>query len=175
MTPETPTPTREQHRALHYDLTEQLAALPSCGAMNAGRKPYRASRTEQAVKAREDDPVALVAYVTKIAFQPTSEALSALVTVDRLDLSIEYLVADESKIYAPLFNDDARAAARAKLGDWQHQVGERSRQQTEAELTEDRRIIDLMNRQRARRGQAPLTQRQERSVLQSRSEQRERG
>ena len=56
MTPETPTPTREQHRALHYDLTEQLAALPSCGAMNAGRKPYRASRTEQAVKAREDDP-----------------------------------------------------------------------------------------------------------------------
>jgi hypothetical protein len=60
------------------------------------------------IKAREDDPEALLAYVTKIAFEPTSEALSALVKVSRLDLSIEYLVADESKVYAPLFGDDAR-------------------------------------------------------------------
>jgi hypothetical protein len=167
-------PTPEQHAALLYDLTEQLAALPSSGAMNAGRKPYRASRTERAIKAREDDPEALAAYLTKIAFQPTSEALSALVKVNRLDLSIEYLVADESKVYAPLFGDDAREAARAKLGNWREQVGERARQRAEAARVEDRRIIDVINSQRARQGKAPLTERQEQSVLQSRSEQRAR-
>ena len=79
MSPGTPLPKPEQPRALLYDLTEQLAALPSSGAMNAGRKPYRVSRTERAVKARENDPEALLAYVTKIAFEPTSEALSVLV------------------------------------------------------------------------------------------------
>ena len=166
--------TPEQHTALLYDLTEQLAALPTSGAMNAGRKPYRAMRTERAVKAREDDPAALLAYVTKIAFQATSEALSALVKVNRLDLSIEYLVADEGKIYAPLFSDDARAAARAKLGNWQEQVGERAREQAEAELAEDQRIIGVMNRQRAREGKPTLNEREEQRVLQSRREQRAR-
>jgi hypothetical protein len=95
--------------------------------MNAGRRPYRATRTEAAVRAREDDPVRLLEYVTKIAFQPTSEALSAVVAVNRLDLSIEALVADESKLYAPLFGAEARAAARAKLGGWEEQVAERAR------------------------------------------------
>jgi hypothetical protein len=168
------TPTGEQHAALLYDLREQLAALPGSGAINAGRKPYRANRTEQAVKAREDDPVALVEYVTKIAFQTTSEALSALVRVNRLDLSIEYLVADESKVYAPLFSAEARAAARAKLGDWRERVGELAREQAEAELAEDRRIIDVMNRQRDRHGKAPLSEREEERVLASRREQRAR-
>ena len=50
------------------------------------------------MKAREDEPAALVGYVTKIAFRATSEALSALVRVNRLDLPIEYLVADEGKV-----------------------------------------------------------------------------
>ena len=167
-------PTPEQHTALLYDLTEQLAALPTSGATNAGRKPYRALRTERAVKAREDDPAALLAYVAKIAFQATSEALSALVEVNRLDLSIEFLVADETKIYAPLFSDDARAAARAKLGNWQEQVGERARAKSEAELAEDWRIIGVMNRQRQGQGKAPLSEREEQRVLQSRREQRAR-
>jgi hypothetical protein len=171
---ETHVPTPQQHTTLLYDLTEQLAALPSSGAMKAGRKPYRALRTERAIKAREDDPAALLAYVTKIAFQPTSEALSALVTVDRLDLSIEYLVADKGKVYAPLFSDDARAAARAKLGGWHEQVGARARERAEAELAEDRRIIDVINRQRTGQGKGPLTEQQAQSVLQSRSEQRTR-
>jgi hypothetical protein len=171
---ETHVPTPQQHTTLLYDLTEQLAALPSSGAMKAGRKPYRALRTERAIKAREDDPAALLAYVTKIAFQPTPEALSAQVTVNRLDLSIEYLVADESKVYAPLFSHDARAAARAKIGSWHEQVGERARERAEAELAEDRRIVDVINRQRREHGKAPLTERQAQSVLQSRSEQRAR-
>jgi hypothetical protein len=122
------------------------------------------------IKAREDDPEALLAYVTKIAFEPTSEALSALVKVSRLDLSIEYLVPDESKVYAPLFGDDAREAARAKLGSWQVQVDERARKRAKAEQmggpANDRRDQPPAGRQ----GKAPLTERQEQSVLQSRSE-----
>jgi hypothetical protein len=158
-----PVPTPEQHAALLHDVQEQLAALPRSGATNAGGRPYRASGAERAVKARADDPPGLLAYVTKLALQPASPVLAALADVDRVDLSIESLVADEGKVYAPLFGDDARAAARAKLGE--RAGGERD---------DDRRIIEVMNRMRASQGMAPLSERQERRVLERRVKERAR-
>jgi hypothetical protein len=163
-----PVPTSEQHAALLSDVREQLAALPTSGALNAGGNPYRAQRTERAVEQRAADPVALLAYVTKLAFQKTSETLTALVKADRLDLSIESLVADESKVYAPLFSDGARAAARAKLVGWKEQVAHLARERLEAQDAADRRIIAVMNRQRAAKGQASLTTQQEQRVLENR-------
>ena len=45
----------------------------------------------------------------------SSEGLDALVEYNRIDLSVEMLIMDESKIYAPLFTAEDRAAARTKL------------------------------------------------------------
>jgi len=45
----------------------------------------------------------------------TSEGLDALVEYNRLDLSVEMLIIDESKVYAPLFTVEDRNAAKAKL------------------------------------------------------------
>jgi hypothetical protein len=161
-------PSPEQHKALLSDVVERLAALPTSGALNAGGKPYRAQRTERAVEARAGEPVELLAYILKLAFQKTSETLTALVKADRLDLSIEALVVDESRVYAPLFSAEARAAAQAKLVGWQDQVDVLARERTDDEDAGDQRILTVVNRRRAEKGQSPLTPEQEQSVLENR-------
>jgi hypothetical protein len=54
----------------------------------------------------------------------SSEGLESLVEYNRLDLSIETLIIDESKVYAPLFSADDRKAAQAKLDRQRGEVAE---------------------------------------------------
>ncbi len=62
-----------------------------------GHRPYRALRVERKLKALENDPVGLLEYIRAMA-RRTSEGLEALVEYNRLDLSMETLIMDESKL-----------------------------------------------------------------------------
>jgi tetratricopeptide (TPR) repeat protein len=77
----------------------------------------------------------------------TSEGLESLVQYNRLDLSVEMLILDESKIYAPLFTQEDRDAARAKLASQTGQVEElaqdRARQLRDAEGSRQKRIAAI--------------------------------
>jgi hypothetical protein len=107
-------PTSEQHRALLNDCWELAKALPDSGVLDRGRRPYRARRFERKLSEVEHDPIALLEYVRGMA-RRTSEGLESLVEYNRLDLSVETLIIDESKVYAPLFTPNDRVAAHAKL------------------------------------------------------------
>jgi tetratricopeptide (TPR) repeat protein len=122
----TEVPTAEQHRALLSDCWGLARALPTSGVLDRARRPYRAIRFERKLDAVAHDPVGLLEYVRGMA-RRTSEGLEALVEYNRLDLSVEMLIIDESKIYAPLFTAEDRAAARAKLARQAGQVGELAR------------------------------------------------
>jgi tetratricopeptide (TPR) repeat protein len=116
----TQVPSPEQHRALLNDCWDLARALPDSGVLNRARQPYRAIRFERKLDSVTNDPVGLLEYVRGMA-RRTSDGLDSLVEYDRLDLSVERLIIDESKIYAPLFTPDDRAAAKAKLA---RQAGE---------------------------------------------------
>ncbi len=107
-------PTAEQHRALLSDCWALARALPGSGVLDRGRRPYRAIRFERKLNAVAKDPVGLSDYVRGMA-RRTSDGLDLLVEYNRLDLAVETLILDESKVYAPLFTSEDRAAARAKL------------------------------------------------------------
>jgi tetratricopeptide (TPR) repeat protein len=107
-------PSTEQHRALLNDCWALARALPGSGVLDRARRPYRAIRFERKLDSVANDPVGLLEYVRGMA-RRTSDGLEALVEYNRLDLSVEMLIIDESKIYAPLFSEDDRAAAKAKL------------------------------------------------------------
>ena len=107
-------PSTEQHRALLNDCWALACALPGSGVLDRARRPYRAIRFERKLDSVASDPVELLEYVRGMA-RRTSDGLEALVEYNRLDLSVETLIIDESKIYAPLFSADDRAAAKAKL------------------------------------------------------------
>jgi tetratricopeptide (TPR) repeat protein len=113
-------PTAEQHRALLNDCRELAGALPASGVLDRGRRPYRAIRFERKLDAVEHDPAGLLEYIRGMA-RRTSEGLEALVEYNRLDLSVETLIIDQSKVYAPLFTPEDRAAAQAKIA---RQAGE---------------------------------------------------
>lgn len=169
--PETPSPTPEQHRAVLHDCWELVQALPTSGVLDRGKRPYRALRVERKLRALEDDPVGLLQYIAGMA-RRTSEGLEALVEYNRLDLSMETLIIDESKMYAPLFTPDDRAAARAKLerqaGQVTDLISDRERQLDDA----DRAVIKTMNDRRIAEGRALLTSNQETAVLQRLREKR---
>jgi tetratricopeptide (TPR) repeat protein len=110
----TQVPSAEQHRALLNDCWDLARALPTSGVLDRARRPYRAIRFERKLAAVANDPVGLLDYVRGMA-RRTSDGLESLVEYNRLDLSVEALIIDESRIYAPLFTSDDRAAAKAKL------------------------------------------------------------
>lgn len=110
----TQVPSPEQHRALLSDCRGIARALPDSGVLDRARRPYRAIRFERKLDSVAHDPVGLLEYVRGMA-RRTSDGLESLVEYNRLDLSVETLIIDESKIYAPLFSTENRAAAKAKL------------------------------------------------------------
>jgi tetratricopeptide (TPR) repeat protein len=116
-------PTQEQHRALLNDCWYLVHELPTSGVLDRGGRPYRAQRVAMKLQKLEDDPAGLLEYIRGMA-RRWSEGLDALVLYNRLDLSLETLILDESKSYAPLFTADDRAAARAKLQRQESQVDE---------------------------------------------------
>jgi tetratricopeptide (TPR) repeat protein len=107
-------PSPEQHRALLSDCRGIARALPDSGVLDDGGHPYRARRFERKLDSVADNPVGLLEYIRGMAHR-TSDGYEALVKYNRLDLSVETLIIDESKIYAPLFSTENRAAAKAKL------------------------------------------------------------
>ncbi len=66
---------------------------------------------------------------------------------NRLDLSVETLILDEAKVYAPLFSADDRAAARAKLARQTGQVEElsqaRAKQARDEEAARQARVAAI--------------------------------
>jgi hypothetical protein len=167
----TTVPTPDQHRALLRDCRHLIDQLPDSGVLNSGGKPYRALRVERKLADLGSDPVGLLEYVRGMASR-WSEGLDALVLYNRLDLALETLILDESKIYAPLFTNLDRAAARDKFARWGEQVaeltGKREREFDEA----DRRVIQGMNERRESDGRPRLTAEQEASVLENRRKER---
>jgi tetratricopeptide (TPR) repeat protein len=139
----TQVPTPEQHRALLSDCWDLARALPSSGVLNRARKPYRAIRFERKLDAVAHDPVGLLEYVRGMA-RRTSDGLESLVEYNRLDLSVETLIIDESKIYAPLFAADDRAAAQAKLdrqaGEVEELARDRAQQVRDEAATREARV-----------------------------------
>jgi hypothetical protein len=136
-------PTSEQHRALLEDCWELARGLPTSGVLDRARRPYRAIRFERKLDAVANDPEGLLEYIRGMA-RRTSEGLESLVEYNRLDLSVEMLIMDESKIYAPLFSQEDRTAARAKLARRTTQVEELARDRAtrarDAEAARENRI-----------------------------------
>lgn len=164
-------PTPDQHQALLRDARHLIDQLPDSGVLNSGGKPYRAIRLERKLANLENDPVGLLEYVRGMA-RRWSEGLDALVLYNRLDLALETLIVDESKIYAPLFTNQDRAAASDKFIRWREQVTD-LRRQRDQELDEtDRKVIDGMNVRRQADGRPALTPEQEASVIENRRKQR---
>jgi len=122
----TQVPSPEQHRALLSDCRGIARALPDSGVLDRARRPYRAIRFERKLDSVAHDPVGLFEYVRGMA-RRTSDGFESLVEYNRLDLSVETLIIDESKIYAPLFSTEDRAAAKAKLERQAKEVGVRVR------------------------------------------------
>jgi tetratricopeptide (TPR) repeat protein len=139
----TQVPSPEQHRALLNDCWALARALPDSGVLNRARQPYRAIRIERKLDSVTNDPVGLLEYVRGMA-RRTSDGLDSLVEYDRLDLSVETLIIDESKIYAPLFSAADRAAANAKLakqaGAVEDLARSRARQVRDNEAAREERI-----------------------------------
>ena len=93
----TPRSPLEQHAALLGDLRSTFSALPDSGALDRGGRPYpRTPHRAAASRSSPVDPAGLHHDAKRIAHRNTSETLSALVKADRLDLTIEALVVDES-------------------------------------------------------------------------------
>jgi hypothetical protein len=160
-------PTPEQHLGLLNDCWHLVHALPTSGVLDRGGRPYRALRVERKLQTVEDDPVGLLEYIRGMA-RRWSEGLDALVKYNRLDLSLETLILDESKVYAPLFTDEDRAAARAKLQRQESQVKDLKRDRERKLDDEDRAVIKIMNDRRIAEGRAVLTPDQETVVLERR-------
>ena len=159
-------PTAEQHRALLNDCWHLTQALPGSGVLDRRHRPYRALRVEQKLKALEDDPVGLLEYIRGMA-RRTSEGLEALVEYNRLDLSMETLIIDESKVYAALFTAEDRAAAQAKLDRQTGQVADLTRDRERQLEDKDRAVIENMNTRRVAKNLGVLTPDQETTVLEN--------
>lgn len=122
----TQVPTAEQHRALLSDCWGLARALPGsvCSTGPAGRIARSASNGS-----------CMQLRMTRSGCSSTSEewpvarqmASSRWWNYNRLDLLVETLIIDESKVYAPLFTTADRAAARAKLARQTGHVEELSR------------------------------------------------
>jgi tetratricopeptide (TPR) repeat protein len=132
-------PSAEQHRALLNDCWDLARALPSSGVLNRARRPYRAIRFERKLDAVANDPIGLLEYVRGMAHRATY-GLDSSAEYNRLDLSVEMLIIDESKIYAPLFTPKDRAAAKAKLGRRAEHVRELAHDRAQRPRSQEERI-----------------------------------
>ena len=140
----TQVPSPAQHRALLSDCWDIARALPDSGVLDRARQPYRARRFTRKLDSVAHDPVELLKYVRGMA-RRTSEGFESLVEYNRLDLSVETLIIDESKLYGPLFSTEDRAAAKAKL----------DRQAREVEVLDRDRAQHVRDKEAAIRSRLP--------------------
>jgi hypothetical protein len=159
--------TREQMvNVLRADLHRIIEETPRSGALNAAKQPLYVNRFRQAVEAREHDDDALLAYVAEKVTEPVTTGYNALLEADALELTVEWLVADEAKPYAGLPELVAvRPAARTRLGEQRSIIAERKRAAEEQAVARDREIVADVNARRSAKGQPPLTSDQETDML----------
>ena len=104
-------------------------------------------------------------YVRAKVLEPATDGYDALIEAGRPDLTVEALVADANAPWASEFTDADRRAADERLGTMLESDRVR-RAAAEAEAVKaDRRIITLMNQQRADQGKDPLSPAQEAQVM----------
>ena len=175
----TVTPTDEQHRALLNDCRTLAAALEESEVRDRGGKQYIPRRFKRRVEELADDPTGLFEYIRGMANR-TSEGLSAIVKYGRIDMSVEQaIILAEDRPYSPLFSDEDRALAQAKVDTYQRQLAD-LQVEHEQELDtlasereklldeEDRAMILSMNQRRVANGRAVMSSEQEAIVLENR-------
>jgi hypothetical protein len=138
-------------------------------------KAYHPTRYGPKVESCANDPAALVAYARYLVHSPPTDGYSALVKANRLDLAVESLVSAETKVYAPVFSDEDRAAACARLAEQREKVAELQRDRERARGEEDDRVVNQMNERRRAVDKPPLTTEQEASVRENRRQGRALG
>ena len=162
-------------QALLTRLREIVVETPNSGAVNAAGRPLRITRFAPAVERRADDGPALVKYIRGKVFAAPTSSYDALIVAGRSDLTIEAVVADADAVWAGEFSDADRAAAQQRLGD----MIEAHRATTDAAealaVTQDRKIIALVNDRRTAKGMRELTPEQETEMLRERSAKRAAG
>jgi hypothetical protein len=162
----------DAQRALLERLRELVIETPKSGALNAGKQPYHPTRFAQAVERRADDGDALVKYVRAKVHEPATDGYDALIEAGRPDLTVEALVADANAPWTSEFDEDDRRAANERLENML-EANQVRRDAAEAEAVEsDRRILTLMNKQRADQGKGPLSPAQEAQVMERLASQR---
>jgi hypothetical protein len=162
-------------QALLTRLRDIVVETPNSGAVDAAKRPLRISRFAPAVERRAEDGPALVKYVRGKVYAAPSSSYDALIVAGRPDLTVEALVADPDAAWAGEFSDADRAAANQRLGD----MIEAHRATTDAAeaqaVTQDRRIMALVNERRIAKGMRELTPAQEADMLKERSAKRVAG
>lgn len=102
--------------ALIEDLHWQVDQLRARGIRNDAGNPYNPAHYKRGLEsAIEEGGVAVADFVRRYVHKPPSDGYKRLEQADSLDLACEWLVADEDKPYADLFDDEDRTAARTRL------------------------------------------------------------
>lgn len=101
--------------SLITELRWQVDQMRSRAIKNDG-KTYNPAHYKRGLEgAIEDGDAAVVAFVQRYLHKAPSAGYKVLENADALDLACEALVADETKVYAGLFTDEDREAARLRL------------------------------------------------------------
>jgi len=162
-------------QALLARLREIVVETPDSGAVNSAGRPLRITRFAPAVERRADDGPALVKYIRAKVYAAPSSSYDALIIAGRPDLTVEAVVADPDAAWTSEFSDADRAAAKQRLGD----MIEAHRATTDAAeadaVTQDRKIMALVNQRRIAKGMRELTPEQEADMLRERSAKRVAG
>jgi hypothetical protein len=166
---------RPEQKALLDRLRVLIEETPKSGALNAGKRPLYITRFAQAVERRSDDGDALVAYVRSKVHDKATSSYNALVAVDRLDLTVEALVADRDAAWAPEFTEEDREAAHARIGTMVETLKEARDAAEQGAVAQDRKIIAAVNERRRVKGKPPMTPEQEADLLAKRAGERAPG
>jgi hypothetical protein len=136
------------------DLNWQIDQLKSRGVKTDAGNPYNPTHYKRGlITASEKGGPEVVAYVRRYLYKPPSAGYLKLEQADSLDLTCEYLVANDAKPYASLFTDEDRAAARERLGPHIKALKARRAKHRAA-------VIGVRNEMRAKAGKPPLTEAQ---------------
>jgi len=112
--------------ALISDLHWQIDQLPRRGIKNSAGHPYNPSYYKRGLdRAIALGGLAVPQYIRRYLYKPPSDGYHKLEDADSLDLACEALVADEQKVYAYLFDDADREAARRRLAPHQAAIDRR--------------------------------------------------
>ena len=108
----------QAERALYHDMVAVYHGVVSLRLYKPGKeRPWAPKRYLARLKTAErGGPGEVLAYATRLVMAAgDSEGLAMLRDAGYLDLSVEALVADRSKVYHRLFDPEVIKAARAKI------------------------------------------------------------